>query len=206
VVAGDALGFVDRERVGVIDPAPLRIAAVEHDPFAGRQEDVDAVVVDVDDGDEHPVLDGERVAVVQVLAGVVPAEHHPVAGGVGAAADLELVCQVEVTGVGEELAGELVQQVCFGAGAGEHQRFAGCAQLLPVCDGAGVELVGVVGEHDPAVLEVGGERSGDVAVAELIEGGLFPQVLLATVDGQLDDPGTEGVQRGTERATCADLG
>ena len=127
MVAGDALGFVDRERVGVIDPAPLEIAAVENDTFAGRHRDVDAVVVEVDDGGEHPVFDGERVAVVEVLSWVVPAEHDPVAGGVGAAADLELVCQVEFTGVGEELAGELVQEVCFGAGAGEHQRVAGCA-------------------------------------------------------------------------------
>ena len=96
--------------------------------------------------------------------------------------------------------------MCFGAGAGEHHRVTGCAQPLPVRDGAVVELVGVVGEHDTAVLEVGGERCRDVAVAELVEGGLFPEVSLAAVDGQLDDPGIEGVERSPERAASTDFG
>ena len=92
----------------MIDRATLEIAAVEHDTFTGRKQDVGTVFVEVDDGREHPVLDGEPVAVRQVLAWVVPAEHDPVAGGVGAAADLELVCQIELARVGEELSGELV--------------------------------------------------------------------------------------------------
>ena len=69
-----------------------------------------------------------------------------------------------------------------------------------------MELVGVVGEHDPAMVAVGGEGGGDVTVAELIAGGLFPQVLLAAVDGQLDHAGIERVERSPKRAASADFG
>ena len=63
----------------------------------------------------------------------------------------------------------------FGAGAGEHQRGAVGAQRVPVGDRSLAECETVVVEHDPTVRLVGGERCGDVAVAELIEGRLFPR-------------------------------
>ena len=65
-----------------------------------------------------------------------------------------------------------------------------------------MELVGVVDEDDSSVFAVG----GDVAVAELVERGLFPTVLLAAVHREFDDPGAEGAEGGSECAASADFG
>ena len=63
-----------------------------------------------------------------------------------------------------------------------------------------------VGDDDAAVFEVGSECCGDAAVSELIEGNFFPAMCLAAVDGELDHPPVEGVERGSECAACCDFG
>ena len=69
-----------------------------------------------------------------------------------------------------------------------------------------MEVVAGVGDDDAAVVAVGGEGGGDVAAAELVEGVLLPDVLLAAVDGQLDDAVAERVEGGPERAAGGDFG
>ena len=206
MIAGDTLDGVDRQRVRVVDPAVLDVAALEHHVLAGRQPDVQTVVVEAGDGGAHPVVDREPLAVGEVLGGIVAAQHDLLAGREDPAGDLELVVDVELAGCGEHGAGLLVERAGLGAGAGQHQRDAAAPQLAPVGDRSGMQIIGVVGEDDAAVLLVGGERGGDVAVAELIEGGLFPLVLLATVHGQLGDPPGERVECSSEPAAGGDLG
>ena len=69
-----------------------------------------------------------------------------------------------------------------------------------------MEVVGCVGDDDPAVVAVGGEGGRDVAAAQLVERVAFPRVLLAAVDGQFDDTVAERVERGPERAAGGDFG
>ena len=59
--------------------------------------------------------------------------------------------------------------------------------LPPVADGGGVDVLEAVVEDDAAVVGVGVEGGGDVAVAELVEGVDLPLFGLAAVDGQLGD-------------------
>ncbi len=74
----------------------------------------------------------------------------------------------------------------------------------PVVNELVAHRVGVVVGDDPSVLPVGRDRGVGVAVTELVEGGLFPDVDLATVAGQLDS--VELLGEGAEQATGVDLG
>jgi hypothetical protein len=78
-VAGDALGLVDRDGVGVVDPAVVEVVAVEHDVFAAGDADGHVVEGEADDGAAHAVVDGELLAGHEVLVAVVAAHHDLVA-------------------------------------------------------------------------------------------------------------------------------
>ena len=139
-----------------------------------------------------------------MLRRVVSTQHDAVTDREAASADLDLGGEVEVASGGEELTGVPVEEAGLGSGAGEQECVAGCVQ--PVAEGEGVEIGGAVGEHDSAVVSVGGERGGDVAVTQLVEGGLFPRLLLAAVDDELGDPVAEGVEGGPKASTGLNLG
>ena len=62
-----------------------------------------------------------------------------------------------------------------------------------------------VGDQNATVLDVAVNGGGDVAVAQLREGGLFPTLVLATVDGEFGDAASVGGGVG-EPATGTDLG
>ena len=76
----------------------------------------------------------------------------------------------------------------------------------PVADRSGVEVFDPVSQDDPAVGLVGGEGVGDVAVAELVQGGDLPRPGLASVDGQFSGVAGGGCDGGGERATGGDFG
>ena len=164
VIAGESLGFVDRGRVPVIDAACLYVGAGEGDVAAVAESDVDAAggLVDVGDRGDHAVVDAATAAGVEVvLAGHVLQQHDPVPDLEHTVADRE--CRPgEVSCCGGLLAGEGVEQSCFGAGAGDQLRVEpGGVVRPPGVDGGGVDGVGGVGEHDAAVFAVGvEERAG----------------------------------------------
>ena len=205
-VAGDALGLVDRDGVGVVDPAVVEVVAVEHDVFAAGDADGHVVGGEVGDGAAHAVVDGELLAGHEVLVAVVAAHHDLVADDVAVAGELDLVVEGQLTGCGEHLAGVAVEEAGFGACPGEQQRFSVGAGGVPVAEHDRVEVVGCVGDDDSAVVSVCGERGRNVTAAELIERLTFPLVLLAAVDGQLNDLIAECVERGAERSTGGDFG
>ena len=85
--------------------------------------------------------------------------------------------------------------------------------MTPVAVGVGprgdrllVDLGGGGGDGDVAVVVVGAEPGLGVAVAQFVEGGVFPHGVLAAVDRQLGDVGSEEVDGGGEDAAGADLG
>ena len=95
---------------------------------------------------------------------------------------------VEEAGGGGSGAAVAVEGAGFGAGAGEQQGVAaGPVGVPPVVDRGGVDGVEAVVEDDAAVVLVGVEGGGDVAVAELVEGVDLPLFGLAAVDGELGD-------------------
>jgi hypothetical protein len=206
VVAGDALGFVDGDRIAMIDPTPVEVPAIEDDPVTGRGHDDHPAGGEVDDGPAHPVVDREGVAVGEVLARVVAAEYDVVTDGVVSSADLDLGGEVELAVCGEDVAGTSIEALCFGTSARKEQRGAGGAGGVPVGENESVEFLGGVGGDDPVVFEVGVECGLDVTGAELIERGTFPGVVLAAVDGEFDDSVSEDVEGGSERAAGGDFG
>ena len=73
-------------------------------------------------------------------------------------------------------------------------------------DGWLVDVGGGRGDGDVAVVEVGAEPGEGVAVAQLVEGGVFPFGLLAAVDGEFGGARAEEVDGGREDAAGGDLG
>ena len=73
-------------------------------------------------------------------------------------------------------------------GAGEHHRLESVAAGgRPHVDRRVDEVVVGGGDGDAAVIEVGVDGGGDVAVAEFVERGVFPRLVLAAIDGELGD-------------------
>jgi hypothetical protein len=63
----------------------------------------------------------------------------------------------------------------------------------------------IVSESDPVVFEVRGPERVDIAVAQVIEGGVFPLVTLAAVDGEFALEVANGVEERGEPAAGLDL-
>ena len=140
-----------------------------------------------------------------VEAGVA-GEDDPVTGLELAVTDVEDGTGQEAGG-GSSVAAVTVEGAGFGTGAGEQEGVAALpVGLPPVPDGGSVNVLEAVVEDDAAVVVVGVEGGGDVAVAELIEGVDLPLLGLPAVDGQLGTVCAGGVDGGGEPATGGDLG
>ncbi len=142
----------------------------------------------------------------EVLVAVVAAHHDLVADDVAVAGELDLVFEGQLTGGGEQLASVAVEEAGFGSCPGEEQRFSVGPDGVPVAEHDRVEVVGCVGDDDSAVVSVCGERRRNVTAAELVERLTFPLVLLAAVDGQLNDLIAECVEGGAEGSAGGDFG
>ena len=169
--------------------------------------DVGAVVVDVGDGGDHSVVDTAPCAGVEVELSAHVAQQDD------AVTDLETTATKiegrsgEVTGFGGVLAGEGVEEFGFGTGAGEEVGGStGGVSVPPVGNGPVADVVGGVCEDDSIVLGVGVPEGGDVTATELVERGVFPLVVLASVDREFTGAVAERVERGSESAASGDLG
>ena len=140
-----------------------------------------------------------------VEAGVA-GEDDPVTGLELAVTDVEDGAVKEAGGGGSGAA-VTVEGAGFGTGAGEQEGVAAVpVGLPPVPDGGSVDVLEAVVEDDAAVVVVGVEGGGDVAVAELVEGVDLPRFGLAAVDGQLGKVRAGGVDGGGEPSPGGDLG
>ena len=97
--------------------------------------------------------------------------------------------------------GEPVEGAGFAAGSGQHDPVDPSRMgVEPGVDGSGVNLGGGGGEGDVAMFGVRAEPGQGVAVAQLIEGVVFPVGQLPAVDGQLGDSVAVTVDGGAEHA------
>ena len=209
VFAGEALCFVDGGGVAVVDVAAVDVFAVQPDTSAVAEFDVDTrfVVVDVGDGADHPVVDAASSTGVEVdLSGHVAKQDDAIA-------DLKLSCTDRECEAGElpgrrcSLAGEGVEELGFGARAGNQVCVApGGVGVPPVVDGTGADFVCGVGEDDSVVFGVRVPEGCEVAIAEVVEGGVFPLVALASVDREFAASVAESAKGCFESATRSDLG
>ena len=132
------------------------------------------------------VEDDAPVAVADAEPAVVAQHHHLVARLDRHAADVEHGTGEAAGGFGAHVSAH-VQLGDVGAAAGEHDGVvAADDRRPPVAEQEGLGVVGVVADGDAAVVEVGVEGVGGVAVAELAERFDLPFVLLAAVVLQLD--------------------
>ena len=198
---------MDRDGVGVIDPAVVEVVAIEDDVLPARDVHDHVLRRQFGDDTSHAVVDGEVGSVREVLVRMVAAQHDLIPDGELTVAEVQLGGGVEFAGVGEQCSGLPVEEAGLAAGAGEEQGVgAGAARLEPVGEGDGVEVLGLVADDDSTLFSVGVEGGRDVPAAQFVQRGALPGVDLAPVGGQLDDAIAERVEGGAERATGGDLG
>lgn len=204
-VARDALRLVDSERVTVIDPSTVEVVTVEADAFPAGELDRHRVIGEVDHGAAHAVVDLEDSARLIRLSSVVLQQHDFVAQDELPVCELHLVAEIESTEFGQPFPSQSVEEACLGARARQEQRLAGAPRCHPVSDGDRVQVRCSVGDDDPAVIAIRGERCRDVPVAQLVEGCLLPGLLLAAVHVEFGHPVAEQVDGCSERPACCDL-
>jgi hypothetical protein len=205
LVAGETLSFVDGGGVAVVDVSGLDVVGVEADAAAVGEGDVEPVVgMDGGDGGDRAVVDPALSSQVEIVVAVTVTEQHDAVTGLESAV-------VEFDGgaaevVGKMAAREPVESSGLAAGSGEQDRMtARTVAGEPRIDGAGVDLVGVVGEHDTVVVDVGPEPGLDIAVTQLGERAVFPFMRLAAVDCQLGGIVADDMDSGCEAAAGVDF-
>ena len=203
-VGGQALGDVAGERVAVLERGAALAGGVQEEAAVELDlpvvdADGEPLVVGVDVGDRAAVAVGDAVLVVVAL------DDDQVAGGEGAAGQLELRDLGGARRLAPCSSGELVELGDVGAAVSEHDRvLTACVALPPVLDQPGAGLLGGGGGVDAAVLLVGGDRLGGAAVGDVVERAAFPRFGLALVVDEFD--GEPARDEGAEGAAGLDLG
>jgi hypothetical protein len=199
VLDGEPLGLVAGDRIPMGDVAGVEVGTVEDDraTVVGDRADLPAVRIEMGDGGAGPVDDAEPTMVAQADDPVAGLQLDPagVEGGAG-----------EAAGGVQAGASTVVEVVHVGPTQPDHDRPGRVVAggVPPVVDEPLAQVEGAVGGDDAAVGPVGVERDGRVAVAEFVEGSLFPEVGLPSVVGELD--GGKPGRQGAVEAAGVDLG
>ena len=202
-VPGAALGAVGGEGVAVGDlPAPAQVAVVEDDVDVGAGVEADGEPAG---GDRRrrgrlAVGDADVVAgdgVFGCCCGAGRSAHRP---GSGRRRRRRASAGSRPRSTRWSMAAWLSRSTSSLVPASSTGRSPASIGGEPRSIAGGDHAVGVVGDDDPVVVEVGVDGGGDVAVAQLGEGVLFPRLALAAVDGELGDAvGVVGGVRRTRR-------
>ena len=138
----------------------------------------------VDRRDRAGVSVGDRECTVVVVA----AQHDSFTWTDEQVAVGERVGVVEFAGCEQMGEGSRVELSDEFVGASEHHRLESVAAGgRPHVDRRVDEVVAGGSDRHAAVLDVGVDRRGDVAVAEFVERCVFPRLVLAAIDGEFGD-------------------